>query len=114
MNWFDFGLCDQSGSKVTNQHHSCTRNAAQTPGQNLMTHQLNLVVVEIMSMRQLSNQMPAFGEKKHDGMLIRSEGHFGELTIPKWKQYDKWLQGCLLETIWMDGTRQMDGQMSTT
>ena len=41
-----------------------------------------------------TNQRPAFSRKslEHDGMLIMSEGHLDELTVPIWKQCDEQLE----------------------
>ena len=50
--------------------------------------------MEIMSVNQLTNQRLGFGgtSLERDGMLITSEGHLGEFTVPAWKQHSEWLQ----------------------
>ena len=55
---------------------------------------MTTIVREIAYRNRSTDQRSAFGGKslECDGMLIRSEDHLGEFTVPIWKRYNEWLQ----------------------
>ncbi len=53
---------------------------------------IHQVIVEIMARNHLPRLAFVGISVQHNGMLIRSDGHYGEFTIPIWKQCNDFLQ----------------------